>query len=288
MPIYGYEDYGETFSRYGISIPGITVPTVSPAPSTPTPVFNAPTGLSDYSPEYNRIKNQGDSRSFDQWLFDHVTETNDPNPAARSYLGLTPPELPSTPKIPSFVEQFFTDPVTPVNSNPIVPGNYGVTDPIPTYNPPQGTIDQSGLLSEISNLFNSLLGNASRPNISTTIAPVSETYVDNRLSLVDNSVTGFSATEVTSLLDRTLMRITDLLSVPRGGDEMLPNLVPAGYARNFEQSQQRQGVQTVASVSGLSSLLGSAPAQRASRIQIFLGLAAIALTLYLYFKLKRR
>jgi len=42
--------------------------------------------MDQYYTEYNKVKTAGDSRTFDQWLTDHVQQTNNYDPAAQEYL----------------------------------------------------------------------------------------------------------------------------------------------------------------------------------------------------------
>lgn len=251
-----------------------------------------PAGAANLDPaflsEYGRVSAAGDSRSFDQWLYDHVTGTNDQNPGARSYLGLSSPagDAPAPLDIPSFVADFFNGGTpTPSNADAGVPGDLS---PVPLATsalaPPVDT--SPDVLTQLQNFITGLFAVTGRPDTTTTIAPVTETYVDNRVNVTNKDTynVGYSAGDVADLFSVFTGRITDLLSVPQGGSGSLPNLIPLGYAPNPDQSTQRRGNQTVASVTGLRSLLGTTPGSRLAPWMLVLALVSAGLALYLLFR----
>jgi len=87
--------------------------------------------------------------------------------------------------------------------------------------------------------------------------PPSETYNITNAPVTNfdyNPITflGFSASDVSDLLSSFGERFANLLNIPNNRNVTSPANPPQGYAVNVEQSQQRQGFQTVASVTGLT------------------------------------
>lgn len=178
-----------------------------------------------------------------------------PEPSGGEFSDFSPPAL------PGITATFFGEPGNPP---PSIPGDYFSPGPA-----------SGGVFADLSGLLTNLFALNSRPNTSTTIAPVTETYVDNRVNINNTGVNeGF--------MSDLFGRITSLLSVPQGGGGGLPDMVPRGYALNPAQSKQRQGLQTIATVQGIGG--SSSPGRTGSSLMFWMTLAGLALSAFLIWK----
>lgn len=148
----------------------------------------------------------------------------------------------------------FTDMIADVFNSP-ASVNPGSTAPVSAFDrqlPADNAVDNSGLFSQISGLFTSLLGTMGRPNSTVTVSPVTTTRedvrVDNSTTYTDNSVnqSGFSLDALTGFM----ARIPSLLSIPNGNDILSPAAPPYGFAPNPSQSGPRISSQAVATLGG--------------------------------------
>lgn len=216
--------------------------------NTTKAVENNPQLKSDLT---NYLSAGGDTRSAAQWLFDDLT-AGDTNTYFQDQV-----KQAGTPSVNSLFPG-----ITDIFSNPSVTAPTGLGNNTPTGQPPE---DNSGLLGQITSLFNSLFANLSRPNNTTTIAPVTTTNVSETVN-VDNSVANYdqrSDSRVTTTnvqqgygLDDILnfvQRLPQFLSVPTGNDILSPATPAYGFAQNVAQSGPRIAGQSVASVSGLGA-----------------------------------
>lgn len=202
-----------------------------------------------YASEYQRVRGLGDQRNPLDWFKDFLVAS--PQDEAK-YGQYSPPSV--TPEAPA--GGGFTDMIASVfNATPAT--NPNVTAPasvISSFLTPDATPDNSGILSQITSMFTALLGQMTKPSSTVTVAPLTNTNVDNR-AWVDNSTTindssvknsGFSLSDITGFMSR----LPNLLSTPRGNDLISPSPYMGGLAQNFLQSGPRQSGQNVATVTG--------------------------------------
>lgn len=217
-----------------------------------------------YDAEYQRVRTLGDKRDPLVWFQDFLTASPQDEAKYTSFrpiadTGVTAPAaggsgftdmIAAVFNTPGVANPDVTAPAS-VTGNNVATGNPSIIDRF--LNPPPAA-DNTGVFTQIIDMLGGLLGLANKPSSNLTVAPVTNTSVDNR-AWVDNSTTvndssvhnsGFSLDSITSFM----ARLPSLLSTPRGNDIVSPSPYMGGYAQNLLQSGQRQSDQTVASITG--------------------------------------
>lgn len=246
------------------------------------------------------LLDQKDTRTPGQWLYDDLL-AGDTNTQFK--------------EITQRAAGLFDIPAPIVNGPVSVPTSPG--DLIDSYNGPgAGSSNQvidntSGLLAQIKDMFTAMLGILGKPSSSVVNAPVTNTSYEENVSVdnsvnyfsednrVDNSVTNYSSSYSYmntygiggAELERILMRFTDLLAVPQGGNQVIsPGAPTEGYAQNVSQSAPRLGGQTIASVAGLELNTGGVGIGRTALPwkTIIMGAVASLIVFLLYKKFFRK
>lgn len=203
-----------------------------------------------YQQEYSRVQGIGDRRDPLQWFKDFLTASPQDQAKYQDYQRpVAPPASASSDTGGGFGDMVNELLGSSVTTNPGVTAPASIVD---RFVPTDTSTDASGILSQISNWFSTMIGTLGKPSTTLTVAPVNNTDVRETVNVdnsthVTNPAPGFDFNDLLSVVSR----IPSALSVPNGNNILSPANPPAGYGQNYTQSGPRTSGQTVASLTGM-------------------------------------